>query len=117
MTGPDAAPSRKRVLLAVLLAGGVGFLGLHRFYVGRYLSGAVQLALFTAGAVLMWRDSAGLMNLHSIDEVQNWALTHQIHPLALLLLAVPVFWALGDTIALLAGKFSDRQGNKISRWI
>ena len=76
MTEPPALPSPKRILPAALLAGTFGFAGLHRFYAGRPLSGALQLLLFAAGAELFGKDLAGITGLRTMDDALNWALEH-----------------------------------------
>jgi len=57
--------SNKRILLALILAGTVGFLGLHRLYAGRYYTALVQLLLFLAGAAMLWKDLAPLQAMQS----------------------------------------------------
>lgn len=109
-------PSNRRILPAVLLAGIVGFLGLHRLYAGRYLTGVAQLILCVAGAMLLGKDLAGITALRTMEDIQDWALQHQVRPLPVLLIAIPVFWAIFDCFALLAGRFIDGAGRRMSRW-
>ena len=109
--------SKKRILPALFLAGSVGFLGLHRFYAGRHITGAVQLVLFTAGAFLMRRDLTGIMSIQSLDDMQDWLTTHQISPITCLLVGIPVFWALWDCCLLTARKFKDAAGHPITTWL
>ena len=109
--------SNKRILPALILAGSVGFLGLHRLYAGRYVTGLLQLVLFAAGTAMLWRDFAGLLSLESIDQLTDWALQHPVRPLPLLLAGIPVFWALFDCGLLAGRRFRDGAGEQISRWV
>jgi len=43
----------------VVLAGLAGFVGLHRIYAGRYVTGLLQAAMFVPGAAMMWRGNFG----------------------------------------------------------
>jgi TM2 domain-containing membrane protein YozV len=109
--------SPKRILPALILAGSFGFLGLHRLYAGRYVTGLLQLALFTPGAIMLWHDLAGLAALRTMDDIQNWILTNQVRPLPVLLVAIPTFWAVFDCVVLLSRRFTDGAGEKMTRWI
>jgi hypothetical protein len=109
--------SNKRILPAFILAASVGFLGLHRFYAGRLITGLLQLALFVPGAAMLWRDFASIESLQTFDQVEEWVQDHPIHPLPWLLVGIPCFWALIDCYALIARKFRDGSGNQITRWV
>ncbi len=109
--------SNKRILPALILAGSVGFLGLHRFYAGRLLTGLLQLALFVPGAVMLWRGMSGIGALKTIDDVETWVLNHPVQPFPVLLVAIPSFWALIDCALLLSRHFRDGTGEKITHWI
>jgi len=109
--------SNKRILPALILAGSVGFLGLHRLYAGRYFTGLLQLALFVPGAVMLRHDLAGVESLQTIDQVQDWMLNFQIRPLPVLLVTIPSFWSLVDFILLASRRFRDGAGNQILRWV
>ena len=109
--------SNKRILPALILAGSVGFIGLHRLYAGRYITGLLQLALFVAGAAMLWRDLAGIQTLQTVDQFMDWAMEHQVQPLPVLVVAVPVFWALFDCALLARHRFRDGAGNAITRWV
>ena len=109
--------SKKRILPAFILAASVGFLGLHRFYVGRPLTAVVLMALFIPGAVMLRRDTVGIENLQTADQMMDWMQDHPMHPLPWLLVGIPSMWALIDCYALLARKFRDGAGNPITRWI
>jgi len=109
--------SNKRILPALILAGCVGFLGLHRFYAGKFKTGLLQLALFIPGAAMLWRQFASLETLQTIDQIDDWIQDHPIQPLPMLLVAIPSMWALIDCYTLIARKFRDGAGEKITRWI
>jgi hypothetical protein len=109
--------SNKRILPALILAASFGFLGIHRFYAGRFKTGLLQLALFVPGAAVLWREIASLEALQSVDQVQGWLTDHPIQPLPWLLVGIPSTWALIDCYSLLARKFRDGAGNKITRWV
>jgi len=111
---PD--PSNRRILPALILAGTVGFLGLHRLYAGRYITGLLQLVLFVTGAAMLWRDLSGLMSLQTFDQILDWATAHPVQPIPVLLAGIPVFWALFDCTLLAARKFRDGSGNPMTRW-
>jgi hypothetical protein len=109
--------SKKRILPALLLAGSVGFIGIHRFYAGRFKTGLVQLVLFVPGALMLWPTFASLEALQTIDQVEDWSQNHPIQPLPWLLVGIPCFWAIIDCYLLIARKFRDGAGEKITRWI
>jgi len=118
MNDNDAAPiSNRRVLPAVILAGSVGFLGLHRIYAGRYLTGLIQLAMFGFGALSLGRELSGIQNLRTADQVIDWALTHQLQPLPVLLITASTLWALWDCVQLLRRQFRDGAGRPMRRWM
>ncbi len=68
--------SEKKILPAFILCFFLGFLGIHRFYVGKVGTGILQLV--TLGGLGIW--------------------------------------ALYDFIMIIIGKFTDKQGNKITDW-
>jgi hypothetical protein len=109
--------TNKRILPALILAGCVGFLGLHRLYAGRFKTGLLQMVLFVIGAAMLWRQFAGLEALQTIDQVEDWVQSHPIQPLPVLLVSIPSIWALIDCYLVLARKFRDGAGQKITRWI
>jgi len=109
--------SNKRILPAFILAASVGFLGVHRFYAGRYLTGLLQLAFFVPGAAMLWKDLAGLQALQSLEDFLEWEQSHPIQPIPWLLVGIASCWAIVDCYLLLARNFRDGSGNKITRWI
>jgi len=110
--------SKKRILPAVILAGSVGFLGLHRFYAGRLVTGLLQMAAFVIGFLLIKNDFAGIQTaMQNLDDLQDWVLQHPVHPLPVLLIGASSFWALGDCAALMMRKFHDGKGEVMTRWV
>jgi len=109
--------SRKRILPALILAGFVGFLGVHRLYAGRYVTGLLQLALFVPGAAMLCSDLAGIESVQTIDQLQDWVLHYQFRPLPWLLVLIPSFWALYDCALLALSRFRDGDGEIITRWV
>ena len=109
--------SNKRILPALLLAGTVGFLGLHRFYAGRPYTALMQLVAFAAGAAMLWKDLAGLEALQSFEDMIEWSQNHPIQPIPWLLISISGIWAIVDCYALIARKFKDGAGNQITRWV
>jgi hypothetical protein len=109
--------SKKRILPAFFLAGTVGFLGLHRLYAGRFITGLVQLVLFVPGAVMLWSYFKGLSAMETSDQVMEWMMNHPTPPIPMLLVSIPGIWAIIDCFVLLAGRFKDGAGNPITKWI
>ena len=134
--------SKKRILVALVLAGSTCFVGAHRFYVGRIVSGFIQLGLFAIGIVLLLPliqalpelipIFRGLMNINAIlngnvdwrliDEFQDWIQREQgqvnskVAIIGLIVLAIPTFWVLVDCVLLMMRKFRDGQGETMTRW-
>lgn len=111
--------SKKRILPALVLAGSLGMLGLHRFYAGRYITGLLQLVPFMAGAGLLYHALSDVLALQTVDQLQDWVFSHgdAVKPLPVLLVAIPSFWALVNCGLLAARRFRDGQGNKMTQWI
>jgi len=131
---PPAVPapqaSRKRILPAFLLCFTICA---HRIYAGKYISGFVQMGLAAAAMVWTYPSMKGLLatykslfamlnsgslddnTLEQIDKLQQAGGGYSGLPmLALIVIGLWIAW---DAGRLLAGKFTDRQGNKITRWI
>ena len=119
---PLPEPSRKRILPAFLLC---LIVCAHRLYVGKYVTGLVQM-LWIFGS-FAWFESAGkelLGILHSgtfdfatLERASDWQQTHDSLYLPMLSMIVAGIWVAIDAAKLVAGKFTDRDGNRISRWI
>jgi len=122
---PGAPTSKKMILPALVLAGTVGFIGLHRFYAGRHISGAIQLVLFAAGCMMARGIWAGVNALENMDQMQwqdmilngNIMTVVHVSPLASLLLGIPICWAGLDCILLGIRQFKDGNGIKMTRWV
>ena len=113
--------SRKRILPAFLLC---FVLCAHRIYAGRYISGIVQIA-WAVGAFLWVQAALGDLiaivhsapfSLDTIEQVNEWEQTHSLPVLPMLALFAVGIWIAVDAGRLLAGKFTDGQGNKITQW-
>jgi len=110
--------SEKRILPALILAGIAGFMGVHRFYAGRYRTGLLQLVLFVPGAVVLWPEMVGLLRaMQNIDELMDWSTRHVIQPWPVLLVAIPSFWAVLDCVILGMKRFRDGEGKRMTRWV
>jgi TM2 domain-containing membrane protein YozV len=72
----NASASGKRILPAALLCFLLGFLGAHRFYVGKFGTAILEIVTFGGFGI----------------------------------------WVLVDFILIIAGEFTDKQGNKITLW-
>jgi hypothetical protein len=109
--------SKKRILPAFILAGTVGFLGLHRFYAGRPYTALAQLITFSIGAAMLWKDLASLLALHTLDDYMDWSQTHSMQPIPWFLVGFSTTWAIVDAYLLLFRKFKDGAGDPMTRWI
>jgi len=119
---PLPQPSRKRILPAFLLC--VVF-SAHRLYAGKIWTGLVQIAWLAGAYYWFERESAGMLailrtggyNLETFREIAEW---QQIHgtPFAPMLAMIGAgIWVAIDASRLVARKFTDSRGNKITRWI
>ena len=110
--------SKKRILPALFLGGSVGFLGLHRFYAGRYITGLLQLACFVAGFMMLKNDLSGIQAAaQNLDDLQDWILQHPVPPLPVILVGISSFWALGDCVLLATRKFRDGRREVMTQWM
>ena len=104
-------------------------LPIHRIYAGRYVSGIVQIGWVTATSLWVWIAYKGLLVIVNSspltmdkimdmgERVSDWK--EKNHPSlipALALLAASI-WVAIDAARLVAGKFTDSQGLKITHWI
>ena len=90
-SGPQVSPRSRTV--AAVLAFLVGWLGIHRLYVGRWGWGAVMLALSIAG----------------------FAVAFPVNNLGLLLV-VPVWvWSMFDFAVIVLRRFRDKEGRLLLR--
>jgi hypothetical protein len=123
-TDPPPLPqaSRKRILPAFLLC--VAVCG-HRIYAGRYVSGIIQIAC--AGGAFFWleascRDLMGIIhsasfNTDTIERISDWEQTHGLPVAPMFALIAVGIWIAIDAGQLIAGRFADRHGQKITRWL
>jgi len=114
---PDSPQSKKRILPALALAGTVGFLGLHRFYVGRPCTALAQLIIFAFGAVMLRKDLASILAIQTVEDYLEWFQTHPIQPIPWLLVGFSATWAVVDCYSLLRRNFKDGTGNPLTRWL
>jgi len=123
---PPPEPSNRRILWAFLLCFTICA---HRIYAGRYISGIVQLACAVGGSIWLYPlirsvkallnsiESGSLDNSDALDRISAWEQAHGgAGPLVLALIAFGI-WIAWDAGRLVAGKFTDGQGRKITRWI
>ncbi|MGB8354121.1 MAG: hypothetical protein WCD79_09565 [Chthoniobacteraceae bacterium] len=119
---PLPQASRKRILPAFLLC---FVLCAHRIYAGKVISGVIQLAWIAGGFYWFKVSAAGVLqivnssqfNMDTIERVSNWEETNGIPYLPILMLIAAGIWVAIDAARLVAGKFTDGQGLKITRWI
>ncbi len=88
----DETPSEKSYATSVILSSVFGLVGLHHFYLGRWLEGVIDLAL-----------SVGWMACLVLGKV----------PLAILFLVLDFGHALISTILLLTGNYRDGVGRRV----
>jgi TM2 domain-containing membrane protein YozV len=88
--------SNEKKLTLILLCWLFGLFGIHRFYTGKYFTGALQLLMLLLAVVL------GLLELKILP----------IIPAAILLL-----WWVIDILQIIMGKFTDKEGKPIIDWV
>lgn len=119
---PLPLASRKRILTAFLLC---FVLCAHRIYAGKLVSGIAQIAWAVGAFVWMKTECndliaiihSGPLNLETIGRVADWEQTHGVPYAPMLALIVAGIWIAADAALLLTGKFTDKHGNKITRWV
>ena len=92
-TSDELSISKKSYGVAVTLCGIFGTLGVHHFYIGNWLHGLIDLALFIAFIILIMNGSLGL---------------------GLLVLGIDVFHTLFVFYKLITGNQNDRHGRLIT---
>ena len=121
MSPPLSEPSSKRILPALFLG---GTFCAHRFYVGKYFTGMLQILwvfgsfawLVMALRDLFWIMRTGNWDFAMLEQMSDWEQTHQTPLYPMLSLVIVGLWIGADISLLMAGKFKDRTGKKISRW-
>ena len=88
--------SREKKLTVLLLCWLFGLFGIHRFYTGKYLSGALQILLLS------------LMGLLAAFDLG--------YPAAAILIFLFV-WLIIDCLRIIMGKFTDKDGKLITNWV
>jgi len=81
--------SRKRWGICLLLCLLLGWMGAHRFYAGRFVTGIIMICLIIVGFVFYIP--------FGID------------------VGITVIWVIIDLIRIICGKFTDKEGNPITR--
>lgn len=119
---PLPEPSRKRILPAFLLC--LIFCA-HRIYAGKYLTGIVQM-IWIIGS-FAWFESAasgllgilrsGPFDLATLERASDWQQIHGTPYLPMLAMIAIGIWIAIDASLLVSRKFTDRGGNRITRWI
>jgi len=90
--------SPKSRVAATLLCLFLGGFGIHRFYVGKIITGIIQLILvvFSLG--------------HGQDDVTKDVILSDMHIVVGIIVSI---WILVDLITIICGKFKDKQGRRI----
>jgi len=95
--------SDKSNIVALVLCAIVGFLGAHRFYVGKIGTGVVQLLCCLFPVLLAFQFMAGASGIALVI----------LAVLALATLGVLIVWNLVDCVLILMQKFTDKEGNTL----
>lgn len=92
MGTPGNQPSEKSYVVAVCLSAIFGVMGVHHFYLGRYIEGCIDFGLFVATLYFFFTGQLGLAVLTGVADA--------VHTLVI-------------TIMLLTGSFKDGKGRII----
>jgi TM2 domain-containing membrane protein YozV len=88
--------SSEKKLTLILLCWLIGIFGAHRFYIGKYRSGGLQLSCL--GLAVLW----GVL---------------EVKPLAAIPGIVLLLWWVIDVLLIIMGKFTDKEGKPIIDWL
>jgi TM2 domain len=116
--------SRKRILPAFLLCFTIGA---HRLYVGKIISGIIQIVWVIGGLLWSYVSLKGLIAVvHTgpqdimsvVERISDWKEAHGGMPLTPSFVMIGIgIWIAIDAGKLLAGKFTDGKGLRITRWV
>jgi TM2 domain-containing membrane protein YozV len=95
----DFQVSKEKKLTLLLLCFLFGFFGLHRFYAGKYSTGAAQLILL------------GLCGLFAYLSIES------LRPVAIIVFFTLILWWIIDNALIIMGKFTDKRGAPIIDWV
>lgn len=93
--------SPKHRILALILSLFMGTFGVHNFYVGKFLHGILQVALFITGFSLISPEAKGFTTKGIIG---------------IILASIVMLWATVDFFMILFGRFKDKNHLKIENW-
>lgn len=88
--------SREKKLTVLLLCWLFGIFAVHRFYVGKYCTGIIQLSIIILG---------GVSAIFKADLLTVLCIT-----------AVALWWVV-DIALIIMGKFTDKEGRSIVDWV
>ena len=71
----------------------------------------------TAGSEMLALLRAGTFDVATLERIGDWEQTHSVPFLPMLSMIAAGIWIAADAARLVAGKFKDRSGKKITRWI
>lgn len=94
MEGSGKSGEKKLTLL--LLCWPFGLLAVHRFYAGKYRSGGLQLLVIATGVV---------------------SALFKADVLSVLAGVILFLWWVVDTVRIIMGKFTDKEGKPIVDWV
>jgi TM2 domain-containing membrane protein YozV len=94
--------SDEKKLTLLLLCWLFGWLGMHRFYTGKYATGLMQLGSFLFGGFVVYH---------------LFADKHMAHIMFALFLGGTLLWILIDFLRIIMGKFTDKEGKPIIDWV
>jgi TM2 domain-containing membrane protein YozV len=91
--------SREKKLTLLLLCWLLGIFVIHRFYTGKYFTASLQLLLLALAVVIV-----------TLEVKILW-------PLGIFAASLFLLWWVIDFVRIIMGKFTDREGNRITEWV